>query len=72
MIDIFYRTRPGGEASFPRVVVTTAPDAPRAWHLIETLQAHLDAEGEVVAAAGRPSRQRGTVAELLKMQPDGA
>lgn len=63
MIDVFYRTRQPGE--FPRVKVTTAPDAERAQDLIKTLTALLDPEGEVNAAGGRASRRRGTVAQLI-------
>lgn len=63
MIDIFYRVRRPGE--FPRVHVTIQPDAERAQDLIETLSAALPAEGETGAVGGRPSRRRGTVAQLI-------
>lgn len=65
MIDIFYRTRGAEELMHPRVVATTAPDAERAQHLIETLGKSLDAEGEAHVAGGRPSRRRGSVAQLV-------
>lgn len=60
MIDVFFRRDPQGELMHPRVCVTTAPDAVRAQELVETLNAH------GVAAGGRPSRRRGTVAQLVK------
>lgn len=66
MIDIFYRVRGPEELMHPRVVVTTAPDAERAQHLIETLNAALPHEGDVHAAGGRASRRRGTVAQLIE------
>ncbi len=65
VIDIFYRVRGSKEFMHPRVVVTTAPDAERGQHMIETLSAALPAEGDVSPAGGRPSRRRGTVAQLI-------
>ena len=65
MIDIFYRVRSAEELMHPRVVVTTAADAERAQHLIETLNAAIPAEGDLPTAGGRPSRRRGTVAQLV-------
>lgn len=59
MIDIFFRRAPTEELMHPRVVVTTAPDAERAQELIAALCDH------GVAAAGRPSRRRGTVQQLV-------
>jgi hypothetical protein len=71
VIDIFYRVRGPAELMHPRVMVTTAPDAERAQHLIQTLSAALPPEGETNAAGGRASRRRGTVAQLIARR-DGA
>ncbi len=68
MIDIFYRRRDAGEFSFPRVHITPVPDLERAIDLIATLSDSLPPEGEVTAAAGRPSRRRLPVSKLVEMR----
>ena len=49
---------------FCRVVVTTAPDSERAQATIRALCAG-DKEREAASAGGRPSRRRGTIAQLV-------
>ena len=66
MIDVFYRVRGAEELMHPRVRVTTAPDAERGLDLIEILNDCLPVDGDLAPAGGRPSRKRGTVAQLLK------
>lgn len=65
MIDVFYRVRGPQELMHPRVRVTTAPDTERAQDMIEILNDSLPVDGALAPAGGRPSRRRGTVAQLL-------
>ena len=59
MIDIFFMMPARSEYMHPRVCVTTAPDAERAQTMIEAMTGH------GIRAGGRPSRRRGTVAQLI-------
>lgn len=64
MIDLFYRRPATEELMHPRVHVTTLPGAISAQDLVQVLSAALQDSGDCAAAGGRPSRRRGTVAQL--------